>query len=280
MPKPIISGRTARAAKISKKVAQDIERGVKVVGRTMDAAIDVHDLDDLATSLQHNLPFNESISGEQIGGVQEDEEPLPTPWRGVPFVQPEAPEPDLAALLQRNLQLHEPVVEEQAEEDSNEPRDVHELEASQDILQFIGRFEEFRSRMYKVNGVGRWTIGYGHEIDDDEKPRYETGVTREQAEELLRQDVQEAIGKIRRHVSVQLTQHQFDALVSYIYNTGSIYGSKLLENLNAGNLRAAAREMDIVKQTNPSTGEREVLRGLEIRREQEQQLFLEGNYGN
>ena len=58
---------------------------------------------------------------ESAASVQEDEETLPTPWWGVPFVQPETPEPDLASLLQHNLQLHEPAAEEQAEEDSKMP---------------------------------------------------------------------------------------------------------------------------------------------------------------
>ncbi len=50
---------------------------------------------------------------------QEAEEPLPTPWQGVPFVQPEAP--DLAAMLQRNLQLNDPATGDQVEEDSKMP---------------------------------------------------------------------------------------------------------------------------------------------------------------
>ncbi len=92
--------------------------------------------------------------------------------------------------------------------------------------------------------------------------------------------MQEAIEEVRDCVSVQLTQYQFDALVSYVYNTGSIRGTRLLINLTTGNLEGAAREMDIVTQTNPSTGERVVLPGLVIRREQERQLFLNGDYGN
>jgi len=170
-------------------------------------------------------------------------------------------------------------VEEEVEA-RNKPRNVHKLEASQEVIEFIGRFESFRAHMYKVSGVGRWTIGYGHEFDDEEIPRYEAGITKVQAQELLHQDVQEAIEEVRDCVSVQLTQYQFDALVSYVYNTGSIRGTRLLINLTTGNLEGAAREMDIVTQTNPSTGERVVLPGLVIRREQERQLFLNGDYGN
>jgi len=177
-----------------------------------------------------------------------------------------------------------PAAREQAAEASsavnNEPKDVHELEASQAIIQFIGRFEGFRANMYKVGGVGRWTIGYGHEFDDEEIPRYEAGITKVQAQELLHQDVQEAIRKIRRYVTAPLTQYQFDALVSYVYNTGSLYETHLLRNINRNNFEVAAREMDIVVQTNPQTGEREVLPGLVRRRAQEQKLFLEGDYGN
>jgi len=86
--------------------------------------------------------------------------------------------------------------------------------------------------------------------------------------------------KIRRYVTAPLTQYQFDALVSYVYNTGSLYETHLLRNINRNNFEVAAREMDIVVQTNPQTGEREVLPGLVRRRAQEQKLFLEGDYGN
>jgi len=46
---------------------------------------------------------------------------------------------------------HAPAAEESSAV-NNEPKDVHELEASQAIIQFIGRFEEFRANMDKVGG--------------------------------------------------------------------------------------------------------------------------------
>ncbi len=184
----------------------------------------------------------------------------------------------LEAIKNPQPQEKEPEEKQKVAEESsgvnNEPKDVHELEASQEIIRFIGRFEGFRTNMYKVRGAGRWTIGYGHEFDDEEIPRYEAGITRVQAQELLHQDVQEAIRKIRRHVTVPLTQHQFDALVSYVCNTGSLFRTELLKNLNTSNFEAAAREMDITTQNGV------ILSGLVRRRAQEQKLFLEGDYGN
>lgn len=72
-----------------------------------------------------SMPFNPSTrasassSAARVQEEQEAEESLPTPWQGVPFARPEAP--DLAAMLQRNLQLHEPATGDQVEEDRKMP---------------------------------------------------------------------------------------------------------------------------------------------------------------
>ena len=47
--------------------------------------------------------------------------------------------------------------------------------------------EGFRSNEYKVGGKGNWTVGYGHEKLPGED--FSGGITEEQGEELLRQDI-------------------------------------------------------------------------------------------
>ncbi|HAN49803.1 MAG TPA: hypothetical protein DCQ08_02160 [Amoebophilaceae bacterium] len=79
--------------------------------------------------------------------------------------------------------------------------------------------------------------------------------------------------KQKKRKKVPLKQHQLDALVSYMYNTGSMENTKLLKKLNAGDFEGAAREMDIV--TQKGTGGK-VLQGLVKRRAQEKKLFLYG----
>ena len=67
-----------------------------------------------------------------------------------------------------------------------------------------------------------------------------------------------------------LNQPQFDALTSYVYNTGSLKDTKLLNYLNNGNYTGASNEMNII------TSGGEVRNGLKIRRNDEQNMF---NYG-
>jgi Phage-related lysozyme (muraminidase) len=56
----------------------------------------------------------------------------------------------------------------------------------------------------------------------------------------------EELFPINRLVTFPLSQNQFDALTSYVFNTGSLSGTKLLININQGNYFGAMSEMDIV----------------------------------
>ena len=74
-------------------------------------------------------------------------------------------------------------------------------------------------------------------------------------------------------VTVYLTQAQFDALVSYVFNTGPLEGSpQLLQNLNNGDYEGAAAEMDI------NTSDGIYMQGLENRRIEERNIFINGIY--
>ena len=61
-----------------------------------------------------------------------------------------------------------------------------------------------------------WTIGYGH----TRGVRRGDTCTEEQATEWLREDLQTAEGAVRRLVGVPLSQGQFDALASFVFNVG------------------------------------------------------------
>ena len=137
-------------------------------------------------------------------------------------------------------------------------------------IKFITKFENYSSTAYKVGGKGNFTIGFGHEILPGEN--FISGITRDQAYNLLNQDIQTAVNAINRNVTIALNQHQIDALTSYVFNTGSLYKTKLLMNLNVGNFLGAAHQMDIITQGGV------ILRGLQIRRLAEQNLFLYGKY--
>lgn len=141
------------------------------------------------------------------------------------------------------------------------------MRTSQQGIDLIKEFEGFSERVYLCpSGVN--TIGYGHtqgvQIGDT--------CTREQAEEYLKDDLREAEEAVLALVNVPLSQNQFDALVSLVYNIGSghFYGSTIRRVINC---KVADKEeyrrawMMWVK----SKGKR--LKGLVRRREAEYKLF-------
>lgn len=92
--------------------------------------------------------------------------------------------------------------------------------------------------------VGFLTIGYGHKVLPGED--FSKGITQDQADALLSTDIQiKAINPILKNVTAEMTQQQFDALVSYVFNTGSLRKTQLLEKLNNGDYENAVNEMDI-----------------------------------
>jgi len=88
---------------------------------------------------------------------------------------------------------------------------------TQDGIDLIKRFEGFSSTVY-ICPAGYPTIGYGHLVRDHEK--FEE-ISQEEAEALLRIDVESAERAVLRLIKVPLTDGQFDALVSFTYNLGS-----------------------------------------------------------
>ena len=96
-------------------------------------------------------------------------------------------------------------------------------------------------------------------------------VTQEQADALLAADIQRFEKGVAALLKVQVTQGQFDALVSFSFNCGlgNLESSTLLRKLNAGDVDGAAAEFP---RWNKAGGS--VLRGLTLRREAEQRLFM------
>lgn len=94
---------------------------------------------------------------------------------------------------------------------------------------------------------GLRTIGVGHLLTkhelatgviliDGEPVEWAKGITEGQALQLLAQDVRPAETVVNEHVKVELSQNQFDALVSFSFNCGdgAFAGSILLKVLNQG----------------------------------------------
>lgn len=99
------------------------------------------------------------------------------------------------------------------------------LSPSDNLINFIGNYEDFRDKPYKVDGRGNWTIGYGHEILPGED--FSNGINEPEARKLLAKQVNEhaaAVNQWAEANNLKLSQQQFDALVSLRYNIGSLDG--------------------------------------------------------
>ena len=103
------------------------------------------------------------------------------------------------------------------------------MKASEKAYSLIRQFEGLRLTAYKCPS-GAWTVGYGH--TSGVMPGMD--ITKEVAEELLRQDIATA-EKIVSAECPSLRQCQFDALVSFVFNVGggNFLNSTLLKKVKA-----------------------------------------------
>lgn len=136
-------------------------------------------------------------------------------------------------------------------------------------LEFIKKHEGLRLKAYKPTPRDVWTIGYGHTKTAVKGMM----ITEKEAEKLFRGDLAWVRKAIATEVTVPLTQPQYDALASFVYNLGAtnFRTSTLLRKLNASDYVGAANELP---RWNKQKGK--VLRGLTKRRAAERVLFLKG----
>jgi lysozyme len=120
------------------------------------------------------------------------------------------------------------------------------------------------------DGTGVLTIGYGHTTDAG-LPRVRAGmtITKEQADAILSADLAAVENDVNHHVTALLAQQQFDALVSFDFNTGALDRSNVLRSVNA---KAYAQAANDLLMWDHAKGR--VLAGLLRRREAERTLFL------
>lgn len=138
-------------------------------------------------------------------------------------------------------------------------------------LAFIAREEGLRLQPYN-DSAGHATVGVGHLIHRGpvtaaDRARYRS-FTRADAIRLLRKDVASREAAVRQRVRVRLNQHEFDALVSLVFNigAGAFATSTVLRELNAGNRRKAADAFLMWRRGGP---------GLIFRRRRERLVFLQ-----
>lgn len=118
--------------------------------------------------------------------------------------------------------------------------------------------------------AGKWTVGYGH----TKGVRSGSIYTPEECEEILRKDLIEYGEIVNRLVKVDLTQNQFDAIVSFVFNLGeaNFASSTLLKKLNAGDYNAVPEQLLRWNKAKVN-GKMQTLEGLTRRRTAEAALW-------
>ena len=139
------------------------------------------------------------------------------------------------------------------------------MKISAEGLDLIKHFEGLELEAYKCP-AGVWTIGYGHTKDVQEGDTW----SESHADHMLEVEMEEYENYIHDLVTCPLSQNQFDALVSWVYNLGSsnLQASTLLKRLNAGDYPDVPNQ---IKRWNKAGGK--VLEGLVRRRDAEASMF-------
>jgi len=183
----------------------------------------------------------------------------------------------------------EPIVEPINLPDESNLQDGTKMKVSQQFWNYIKNSEGSSGKKgqpkkgdpylqtYKDN-VGVPTIGWGHTGDD---VRMGMKISNARALELLYEDATENANCVRRFLSewkekglksYMITQGQFDALVSIVFNAGceGVRLSNFIKFTKVGDHQTAAKEITNFKTLG--------LEGLKNRRNAEVEMYLNGNY--
>ena len=139
------------------------------------------------------------------------------------------------------------------------------MKTSEKGIALITAFEGFSPKACKCVPTEKYyTIGYGHYGKD---VKATDTITKEKANELLKSDLAQFEKKVMKYDSIyHYNQNEFDALVSFAYNVGSIDG------LTKNGIRTKAEIAKCMPMYNRSGGR--VLDGLTKRRVREKELFV------
>lgn len=129
------------------------------------------------------------------------------------------------------------------------------MEVSEAGCKAIELREGKRNKAYR-DTRGIWTIGVGHT-----GPNVCEGLawTDQQIDDALKDDLKTAEDAINKHVTVPLTQNQFDALVSFVFNIGigAFEKSTVLARLNEKDYLGAGLAMLMWEKNKELVGRRE-----------------------
>ena len=133
-------------------------------------------------------------------------------------------------------------------------------------IALIQSYEKLRLRAYKPTPDDVWTCGWG----STKGVTQDTVWTQDEADARFLNDVEWVEACINQNVKVPLTQQEFDALCSLVFNIGcgAFKTSTLLRLLNASDYDGAEHEF---RRWDKQAGQ--VLAGLTRRRADEARLF-------
>lgn len=122
------------------------------------------------------------------------------------------------------------------------------------------------------DSVGVWTVGIGHTASaGSPNPKIDRReFTIAEVMEIFARDIAKFEGRVNRAFKVKLRQHEFDAAVSFGFNTGGIFRASWVKDINAGN-RPAAKKAFMRWRKPPE---------IIPRRQKECELFFKGRYSS
>ena len=146
------------------------------------------------------------------------------------------------------------------------------MNVSERGIKLIKHHEGIRNRPYRCP-AGLWTVGVGHLIGDGKSlPKsWDRVFTKEEIDGILKRDLRRFELGVRKMLpNVFLRQSEFDALVSFCFNLGlgCFQRSTIRQALLRGDKKAA---MESLLKYCRAGGK--ILRGLQIRRQDEKALF-------
>lgn len=148
------------------------------------------------------------------------------------------------------------------------------MKPSEQLVRFIAAKEGFKPVAYRPLPNDRWTVGYGSTYIGGKPVVPSQTISEDEAISALRLELLN-IGDniIKGGLPPSISQSQFDAVVSLVYNIG--YSA--FRNSDTGRAFYAGHDIsDRFKLFNKSGGR--VVAGLTNRREQEKNIYLNGTY--
>lgn len=140
------------------------------------------------------------------------------------------------------------------------------------LISLLVEFEGCRTAAYQ-DSAGHCTIGVGHRLPDGGQ----CGPLRwsaTQIAEALEADIEAARTRYPAYI---LSKHSESALTSLAFNVGDLHGSALIALIDGGaDLQRVAQEWVTWDHVTLSGGDKEVSRGLLLRRLREAAVYVEG----